>query len=176
MVWKAALTAAEEEYLEAIYTREESSERVATTRDLAKCFGIKDLSVTEMLKKLSAKGLVNYTPYRGASLTEAGREIAANVKRKHRILERYLEDICGVDKQESHKQACEIEHVISDKAIDRLFALLDHPSTCPGGRVIPRKMRGRKQKKREREQEAHAQVTAKRDQHTRVNQTTLDRR
>jgi DtxR family Mn-dependent transcriptional regulator len=131
------LSSSEEEYLEAIYTKQEGSVAAATTRDLAECLGVKDASVTEMLKKLSEKGLIHYTPYHGATLTEAGREIATKVKRKHRLLERFLVDICGVDRHESHKQACEIEHVISDKAIDSLSAQLGHPATCPGGRTIP---------------------------------------
>jgi DtxR family Mn-dependent transcriptional regulator len=138
MARKAAVTAAEEEYLEAIYASEEEK-RVATTRDLAQCLDVKDSSVTEMLKKLSEKGLVLYIPYHGAALTRTGRKIAATVKRKHRILERYLVDICGVDLRESHKEACEIEHFISDKAIDKLSALLGHPATCPEGGAIPQR-------------------------------------
>ncbi|MGA3198682.1 MAG: metal-dependent transcriptional regulator [Halobacteriota archaeon] len=131
------LSPSEEEYLEAIYTKQEGSARVATTGDLAACLGVRDASVTEMLKKLSEKELVNYTPYHGATLTEAGLKIATKVKRKHRLLERFLVDICGIDKHESHKQACEIEHVISDKAIDNLSTQLGHPATCPGGSAIP---------------------------------------
>ena len=134
---KYKLSSAEEEYLEAIYTKQEGRAGAATTGDLAGCLGVKDASVTEMLKKLSEKGLVDYTPYRGATLTEAGCAIATKVKRKHRLLERFLVDICGIDRDESHKQACEIEHVISDKAIDNLSAQLGHPSTCPGGSAIP---------------------------------------
>jgi DtxR family Mn-dependent transcriptional regulator len=134
---RSELTSSEEEYLEAIYTKQEGQTKVVTTRDLAGCLGVKDASVTEMLKKLSEKGLVDYTPYRGAMLTAAGHVIATKVKRKHRLLERFLVDICGIDKRESHKQACEIEHVISDKAIDNLSAQLGHPSTCPGGSTIP---------------------------------------
>jgi DtxR family Mn-dependent transcriptional regulator len=134
---KHELSSAEEEYLEAIYTKQESKARVATTGDLAACLGVRDASVTEMLKKLSEKGLVDYKPYRGATLTETGCAIATKVKRKHRLLERFLVDICGIDTRESHKQACEIEHVISDKAIDNLSAQLGHPSTCPGGSAIP---------------------------------------
>jgi DtxR family Mn-dependent transcriptional regulator len=137
MSQKHELSSSEEEYLEAIYTTQEGKARVATTRELAACLGVRDASVTEMLKKLSEKGLVNYTPYRGAMLTEAGCTIATKVKRKHRLLERFLVDICGIDTHESHKQACEIEHVISDKAIDTLSAQLGHPSTCPGGSAIP---------------------------------------
>jgi DtxR family Mn-dependent transcriptional regulator len=90
-----------------------------------------------MLKKLSEKGLVNYKPYRGAALIEAGCAIAAKVKRKHRLPERFLVDICGIDTRESHKQPCEIEHLISDKAIDNLSAQLGLPSTCPGGSAVP---------------------------------------
>lgn len=131
------LSSAEEEYLEAIYTKQEGKAQAATTGELAACLGVRDASVTEMLKKLSEKGLINYTPYRGATLTEAGCEIATKVKRKHRLLERFLVDICGVGRHESHAQACEIEHVISDEAIDNLSAQLGHPSTCPGGSAIP---------------------------------------
>ena len=137
MSQKHELSPSEEEYLEAIYTKQEGRARVATTGDLAACLGVRDASVTEMLKKLSEKGFVDYTPYRGATLTEAGCKIATKVKRKHRLLERFLVDICGIDTHESHKQACEIEHVISDKAIDNLSAQLGHPSTCPGGSAIP---------------------------------------
>jgi DtxR family Mn-dependent transcriptional regulator len=137
MSQKHELSSSEEEYLEAIYTKQEGKARVATTGELAACLGVRDASVSEMLKKLSEKGLVDYTPYRGATLTDAGREIATKVKRKHRLLERFLVDICGIDTHESHKQACEIEHVISDKAIDTLSAQLGHPSTCPGGSAIP---------------------------------------
>ncbi len=86
MPQKNTLSSSEEEYLEAIYTKQESSAAVATTHYLAACLGVKDASVTEMLKKLSEKGLIHYTPYHGATLTEAGREIATKVKRKHRLL------------------------------------------------------------------------------------------
>jgi DtxR family Mn-dependent transcriptional regulator len=137
MSQKYELSPSEEEYLEAIYTKQEGKEGSATTRNLAECLGVKDASVTEMLKKLSEKGLIDYTPYHGATLTEAGLKIATKVKRKHRLLEYFLVNVCGIDKHESHKEACEIEHVISDKAIDTLSAQLGHPATCPGGRAIP---------------------------------------
>jgi len=137
MSQKYELSSSEEEYLEAIYTKQEGKPQAATTGELATCLGVRNASVSEMLKKLSEKGLVNYTPYRGATLTEAGYEIATKVKRKHRLLERFLVDICGIGQHESHTQACEIEHVISDEAIDNLSAQLGHPSTCPGGSAIP---------------------------------------
>jgi len=133
MVRKRTLTSAEKEYLEAIYTIQAGANRVATTGDLARCLSIKDASVTEMLKKLREKELVQYTPYYGAVLTETGRKIAATVKRRHRIVARYLVDICGVDPSASHKQACELEHFISDEAIENLAAQLGHPSARPGG-------------------------------------------
>jgi len=136
------LSASEEEYLEAIYTRQEANAQAATTRDLAQCLDVKAASVTEMLKKLSEKGFINYTPYHGATLTELGFKIATKVKRKHRLLERFLVDICGVNKRESHQQACEMEHVISDKAVDTLSTQLGHPATCPGGSVIPEGEKG----------------------------------
>ncbi len=132
------LSSSEEEYLEALYTKQEQHKEAVATRDIAQCLGVKDASVTGMLKKLSEKGLVDYAPYRGAGLTEAGFKIAARIKRKHRLLECFLVDICGIDRGESHKQACEIEHVISDKAIDSISAQLGHPNECPGGSSIPR--------------------------------------
>jgi len=142
MTQKYKLSSSEEEYLEAIYTKQEGKAQAATTGELAACLGVRDASVTEMLKKLSEKGLINYTRYRGATLTEAGCEIATKVKRKHRLLERFLVDICGVGNHESHAQACEIEHVISDEAIDNLSAQLGYPSTCPGGSAIPESDKG----------------------------------
>jgi len=134
MVQKRTLTAAEEEYIEAIHASEEGANRVTTTGDLARRLGVQDASVSEMLKKLSEKGLVLHTPYHGAALTDAGRKIAVTVTRRHRTLERYLVDICGVDPRASHKRACELEHFISDKAIDNLAAQLGNQSTCLGGR------------------------------------------
>ncbi|MGZ4904810.1 MAG: metal-dependent transcriptional regulator [Halobacteriota archaeon] len=131
------LSPSEEEYLEALYTKQEEHKKTIATRDIAQCLGVKDASVTEMLKKLSEKGLVTYAPYRGAALTDAGFKIAARIKRKHRLLECFLVDICGIDGRESHEQACEIEHVISDKAIDSISAQLGHPNECPGGSTIP---------------------------------------
>ncbi len=131
------LSPSEEEYLEALYTKQEEHKEAVTTRDIAQCLGVKDASVTGMLKKLSEKGLVNYAPYRGAALTEEGFKIAARIKRRHRLLECFLVDICGIDRRESHQQACEIEHVISDKAIDSISAQLGHPNECPGGSTIP---------------------------------------
>ena len=142
MTQKYKLSSSEEEYLEAIYTKQEGKAQAATTGELAACLGVRDASVTEMLKKLSEKGLINYTRYRGATLTEAGCEIATKVKRKHRLLERFLVDICGIGQHESHTQACEIEHVISDEAIDNLSAQLGYPSTCPGGSAIPESDKG----------------------------------
>ncbi len=131
------LSPSEEEYLEALYTKQEKHTEAVATRDIAQCLGVKDASVTGMLKKLSEKGLVKYAPYRGAALTEDGLKIAARIKRRHRLLECFLVDICGIDRGESHKQACEIEHVISDKAIDSISAQLGHPNECPGGSAIP---------------------------------------
>jgi DNA-binding MarR family transcriptional regulator len=86
MTQKNELSSSEEEYLEAIYTKQEGKAGAASTGELAACLGVRDASVTEMLKKLSEKGLINYTRYRGATLTEAGCEIATKVKRKHRLL------------------------------------------------------------------------------------------
>ena len=78
-----------EEYLEVLYRNGSNKEQVSTTQ-LSKELGIAPGSVTQMLKKLEKLGYINYTPYRGASLTDEGMRIAQKITRKHRILEKFL--------------------------------------------------------------------------------------
>lgn len=125
-----------EEYLETFYALEEE-EKPATTTEIAKRLGFSPPSVTEMLKRLSNEGYVRYEPYKGIKLTGRGRRIARRVTRKHRILERFLHDVLRIRKREVHRQACEMEHTLSDEAENGLCRMLRYPATCPDEKPIP---------------------------------------
>ena len=125
-----------EEYLEVLYRNGSNKEQVSTTT-LSKELGIAPGSVTQMLKKLESLGYINYTPYKGASLTDEGMKIAQKITRKHRILEKFLTDVLKVKEENVHEQACEMEHSLSDEAERALCNMLQHPDLCPDDNVIP---------------------------------------
>ncbi len=134
------LSAAVEDYLKAIYELELASgeERVGTS-DLADKLDVSNASVTGMLRKLSQMEprLADYQRYRGVRLTEAGRKIALEVVRHHRLIEAYLIQALGYSWDEVHAEAEELEHVISEELEDRIAAYLGHPSFDPHGDPIP---------------------------------------
>ena len=126
-----------EEYLEAIYSFNERGE-LAKTTELAKRLRVAPPSVTQMLKRLSDEGLVEYEPYRGATLTGRGMAYAQRVVRKHRLLERFLHNFLGLKREKVHEEACRMEHSLSDEAAAALCKALDKPETCPDdGNPIP---------------------------------------
>ncbi|MEN4017466.1 MAG: DtxR family transcriptional regulator [Methanobacterium sp.] len=125
-----------EEYLEVLYKLGPKGETVSTTQ-ISEKLKIAPASVTQMLQKLSRKGYVQYSPYKGAVLTEDGLKIAKKITRKHRLLERFLCDVLKIKKDKIHKQACEMEHSLSDDAERALCHLLEHPDRCPGESIIP---------------------------------------
>lgn len=125
-----------EEYLEVLYRNGSNKEQVSTTQ-LSKELGIAPGSVTQMLKKLEKLGYIDYTPYKGATLTDDGMQIAQKITRKHRILEKFLTDVLKVKKENVHDQACEMEHTLSDEAERALCAMLNNPDVCPDNNVIP---------------------------------------
>lgn len=125
-----------EEYLEVLYRNGSNKEQVSTTT-LSKKLGIAPGSVTQMLKKLETLGYIDYTPYRGASLTDEGMKIAQKITRKHRILEKFLRDVLKVKEENVHEQACEMEHSLSDEAERALCNMLQHPDVGPNDNVIP---------------------------------------
>jgi len=130
------VTSSIEEYLEAIYFLEE--ERISTTTmEIAKRVGVSPPSVTEMLRRLADRGYIRYEPYRGVILTEEGRRVGKRVIRKHRILECFLHYVLSIRKDRAHRQACEMEHSLSDEAEDRLRKIMKYPGRCPDGKVIP---------------------------------------
>lgn len=125
-----------EEYLEELYRLSDGGESYVSTGDLADRLGIKAPSVTEMLGSLAEKGLVEYEPYRGALLTEEGRREGGKLLEKHRLVERLLTDVLGLDWSEVHDEACELEHAISDKLEGKIREALEDPETCPHGKPM----------------------------------------
>jgi DtxR family Mn-dependent transcriptional regulator len=126
-----------EDYLKALYILSRNGKSVATT-EISDHFKIAPASVTEMLQKLSKKGYVKYSPYRGAFLTTKGFQAAERITRKHRLLERFLHDVLRIGKDRVHAQACEMEHSLSDDAEESLCRFLKHPDKCPDdSKIIP---------------------------------------
>ncbi|EKF84957.1 metal-dependent transcriptional regulator [Methanobacterium formicicum] len=119
-----------EEYLEVLY-KLSLKERPVKTTNISKMLNISPASVTQMLKKFEKEGYVDYSPYKGVTLTEEGYKIASNITRKHRLLERFLHDVLKIKKEKVHDQACEMEHVLSDDAERALCHLLKNPDECP---------------------------------------------
>lgn len=133
------LSEAQEDYLKQLLLLETAGQNPVPTQALSERLGVKPPSVTEMLKKLSALGLVEHIPYRGARLTEAGRRIALEVLRHHRLLEAYLHQALGYGWDEVHQEAERLEHVISEAFEERIAELLGHPPFDPHGDPIPTK-------------------------------------
>ncbi|HZY35262.1 MAG TPA: metal-dependent transcriptional regulator [Mucilaginibacter sp.] len=129
-------TLAEENYLKSIYHLSLNSTSVSTNQ-LAALLNTKASSVTDMLKKLSEKGLINYMPYQGVSLTAAGEKIAVIIIRKHRLWEYFLVEKLDFKWDEVHEMAEELEHISSNELIDRLDKFMGYPKYDPHGDPIP---------------------------------------
>lgn len=104
---------------------------------IAEARRVSPASVTNMMQKLETSGLVQYEKYHGVSLTPSGRRVAVEVLRNHRLLERFLAEELDFAWHEVHGEAELLEHVISEKFVERLAALLDHPAFDPHGQPIP---------------------------------------
>lgn len=126
-----------EEYLEALYTLSRECEPVSTSA-ISKRLNIAPASVTEMMQKLAKKGYVNYSPYQGVTLKPKGYHAAEKMTRKHRLLERFLYDVLKISKSRVHKEACELEHALSDETSRAMCQFLKSPYICPDdGQFIP---------------------------------------
>jgi len=127
-----------EEYLEAIYKDMGKGTPVATSL-LAKNLEVSAPAVTDMLKHLERRGLVDYKPNVGASLTDIGLAKALEVVRRHRLWERFLTDVLGMSWENVHSEACKLEHIASAEVTERLARILGDAATCPHGQPIPDK-------------------------------------
>lgn len=129
------LTYAEENYLKAIWHL--GQEGQVGTNDLSDYLNTKASSVTDMLKRLNKKRLINYVKYQGARLTPEGKRIAIYTIRKHRLWEVFLVEKLNFKWDEVHEVAEQLEHIKSPKLIKRLAVFLDHPKSDPHGDPIP---------------------------------------
>jgi DtxR family transcriptional regulator, Mn-dependent transcriptional regulator len=135
-VTRPALSEAIQDYLKAIYKLEASDGR-ATITALAREEGVSPASASSMVKKLAALGLLEHEPYRGAQLTDAGKRVAIEVIRHHRLLELYLAQTLGLDIDAVHDEADRLEHVISEELEARIDRALGYPRHDPHGEPIP---------------------------------------
>jgi DtxR family transcriptional regulator, Mn-dependent transcriptional regulator len=127
---------AEENYIKSIYHLQQINESVSTNA-LADHLKSKPASITDMLKKLQAKSLLNYNPYKGFRLSREGNKAALIIIRRHRLWEFFLVDQLQFSWEEVHEVAEELEHVRSKKLVDKLDAFLGFPKFDPHGDPIP---------------------------------------
>ena len=133
------MTPAEENYLKTIYHLSKVSNKSVTTNAIAEQMDTKPSSVTDMIKKLSEKGLVNHKKYKGVSMTDQGNKFALSIVRKHRLWEVFLLEKLNFAWDEVHEVAEQLEHVQSDKLIEKLDQHLGFPRFDPHGDPIPSK-------------------------------------
>ena len=127
----------EENYLKVIFKISSGTNKSASTNAISKLVETSAASVTDMLKRLSEKGLINYIKYKGVNLTKEGTKIATTLVRKHRIWEVFLVEKLNFNWDEVHDIAEELEHIQSDELINRLDQYLGHPKFDPHGDPIP---------------------------------------
>jgi DtxR family Mn-dependent transcriptional regulator len=126
-----------EDYAKAIYALSQEREGPVLNGDVAQRLGVAPATATAMLQKLAGLGLVDYIPYRGATLTPAGEKVALEVIRHHRLLETYLAEALGMPEDQVHAEAEVLEHHISEKLELLIAAKLGEPSHDPHGTPIP---------------------------------------
>lgn len=133
------MTLSEEDYIKTIYHLGKGENTIVSTNAIAEQMDTKPSSVTDMVKKLSEKGVANHKKYKGVSLTEHGQKIALSIVRKHRLWEVFLVEKLDFSWDEVHQVAEQLEHIKSEKLIDRLDKHLGFPQVDPHGDPIPSK-------------------------------------
>ena len=129
-----------ENYLKAIFIGEsqlQAGQRLLPMGQLASALSVAPGTATTMVKALTESGLVEYEPYNGVRLTSAGSRLAALVLRRHRLIELFLVKMLGMRWDEVHEEAELLEHVVSDRLIERIDELLGRPEVDPHGDPIP---------------------------------------
>lgn len=126
----------EENYIKSIYSLSVEAGEVSVT-ELANKLEVKLPTVNSMVKKLAAKKIVAYVPYRGVKLTEKGRKEALSIIRKHRLAELFLVEVMGLGWEEVHDIAEQLEHVESEAFYRRIDEMLGNPKVDPHGEPIP---------------------------------------
>ena len=136
---RTALSHTEENYLKAIFKLSELNDDKVSTNSIAEKLNTTAASVTDMLKKLSTKKLINYEKYYGVSLTEKGKKVAKDLIRKHRLWETFLVDKLKFSWDEVDELAEQLEHIRSEILTDRIDLFLGYPKFDLYGDPIPDK-------------------------------------
>ncbi len=133
------LSFTEENYLKALWhlTMGNTLKDEAGTNELAAYLNVKPATSNDMLKKLKAKKLVDYKKYGKSSLTHKGKKLAIEIVRKHRLWETFLYEKLDFTWDEVHEVAEQLEHIKSQKLVDKLDKFLNYPALDPHGDVIP---------------------------------------
>jgi len=131
------LTPTEENYLKAVYVLSGDAAGKVPNRAVAGRLGINPATVTEMIRKLRSKRLIDYSRAQGVRLTRRGNAIALQIVRKHRLWETFLAQALGFSWDEVHEIAEQSEHLQSEKLVERLDRFLGHPAFDPHGDPIP---------------------------------------
>jgi len=134
----AVPTAVVEDYVKVIYSHTEWQPEPITSSVLAQRLGLAASSVTEMVKKLSASGLVTHVPYGAVTLTQEGKVLALRMLRRHRLMEAWLVESFGYRWNEVHDEAEVLEHAVSDRLLEMISEKLGNPLRDPHGDPIPR--------------------------------------
>src|SRR6187431_1443892 len=129
-----------ENYLKAIYQGQSAlsgQNRLVAMGQVAAALGVAPGTATTMVKALAESGLATYEPYSGVRLTKAGEKLAGLVLRRHRLVEAFLVQVMGMSWAEVHDEAEHLEHVVSERLIDRIDEMLGRPTHDPHGDPIP---------------------------------------
>jgi DtxR family Mn-dependent transcriptional regulator len=129
-----------ENYLKAIYLGQSGlprEERLVPMGHVAAALGVTPGTATTMVKALAESGLAEYEPYSGVRLTAAGERLAGLVLRRHRLVELFLVNVMGMSWAEVHEEAEQLEHVVSERLIQRIDEMLGSPTHDPHGDPIP---------------------------------------
>ena len=127
---QTVVSASLEDYLESIY-HIEASNGAARAKDIAMAMDVKNASVTQALRSLAEKNLVNYAPYEVITLTKLGKQIALDVVRRHEILEKFLSQVLGLPHSEADENACRMEHVVDKEILLRMQQFMAFLQKCP---------------------------------------------
>jgi len=132
----ADLTATVEDYLQSMYSLETEGERIISAR-LARWMRVTPPTAWATVRRMARDGLVSVDAKKTIHLTKRGRELAEKVARRHRLSERFLNDVLGLGWAEAHDEAHHFEHGLTPAIEGRIFSLLGNPTTCPHGSPIP---------------------------------------
>jgi len=132
---ESKLSSSLEDYLEAIFHTVEAK-GAARAKDLVLRLGVQNSSVTQALRSLSEKKLVNYAPYDVVTLTDSGERIARDVVKRHQTLSEFLHKVLGLPENEADEGACRMEHAINAPILDRLVKFVEYFENCPMNDVM----------------------------------------